>query len=48
MVELQLRHRSPVSGLDRRRLGPLQVIAQSVSAVAPSAARWRPARRWPR
>ncbi|WP_344313148.1 APC family permease [Fodinicola feengrottensis] len=37
-MELQLRHRSPVSGLDRRRLGPLQVIAQSVSAVAPSAA----------
>lgn len=38
MVDLQLRRQSPVSGLDRRRLGPVQVIAQSVSAVAPSAA----------
>ncbi|WP_163506377.1 APC family permease [Fodinicola acaciae] len=38
MVDLQLRRQSPVAGLDRRRLGPAQVIAQSVSAVAPSAA----------
>lgn len=33
-----LRERSPVSGLDRRGLGPIQVFGQSVSAAAPSAA----------
>jgi len=33
-----LRGRSPVGGLDRRSLGPLPVLAQSVSAVAPTAA----------
>ncbi|MFF4836480.1 APC family permease [Streptomyces sp. NPDC001315] len=33
-----LRGRSPVAGLDRRSLGPLPVLAQSVSAVAPAAA----------
>ncbi|MDT7709225.1 MAG: hypothetical protein QOG20_4832 [Pseudonocardiales bacterium] len=33
-----LRHRSPVHGLDRRRLGPLEVLAQSVSTAAPAAA----------
>lgn len=33
-----LRERSPVSGLQRRTLAPLQVFAQSVSAMAPSAA----------
>jgi amino acid transporter len=34
----RLRHRSPVHGLDRRRLSPLEVFAQSVSGAAPSAA----------
>lgn len=33
-----LRDRSPVDGLRRRRLGPLEVFAQSVSGAAPSAA----------
>ncbi|MDQ0382113.1 APC family permease [Amycolatopsis thermophila] len=33
-----LRRESPMSGLDRRNLGPLQVFAQSISAAAPSAA----------
>ncbi len=33
-----LRHRSPVHGLDRRHLGPLEVLAQSVSSAAPAAA----------
>ncbi|MBA4863953.1 APC family permease [Streptomyces sp. PSKA54] len=33
-----LRGSSPVAGLDRRSLGPLPVLAQSVSAVAPAAA----------
>ena len=33
-----LRHRSPVHGLDRRNLGPLEVLAQSVSSAAPAAA----------
>ncbi|MGX1668098.1 APC family permease [Streptomyces sp. NPDC055400] len=33
-----LRDNSPVAGLDRRSLGPLPVLAQSVSAVAPAAA----------
>lgn len=33
-----LRRRSPVAGLDRRTLTPVQVFAQSVSAMAPSAA----------
>ena len=33
-----LRDRSPVEGLRRRRLGPLEVFAQSVSGAAPSAA----------
>ncbi|MGW1029495.1 APC family permease [Streptomyces sp. NPDC002577] len=33
-----LRDHSPVAGLDRRSLGPLPVLAQSVSAVAPAAA----------
>ncbi|MEJ3651935.1 APC family permease [Actinomycetes bacterium KLBMP 9759] len=32
-----LRHRSPVHGLDRRNLGPAEVIAQSVSCAAPAA-----------
>ncbi len=32
-----LRRRSPVHGLDRRNLGPLEVIAQSVSSAAPAA-----------
>src|SRR6478736_585069 len=35
---LRLRSRSPVAGLERRRLGPLAVFAQSVSGAAPSAA----------
>lgn len=34
----KLRSRSPVAGLERRRLGPLAVFAQSVSGAAPSAA----------
>ncbi|MEU8827148.1 APC family permease [Streptomyces sp. NPDC048636] len=34
----RLRSRSPVHGLDRRRLDPLQVLAQSVSGAAPTAA----------
>lgn len=34
----RLRHRSPVHGLDRRHLGPLEVLAQSVSSAAPAAA----------
>jgi amino acid transporter len=34
----QLPTRSSVTGLDRRRLGPLPVLAQSVAAVAPSGA----------
>ena len=34
----RLRRRSPVHGLARRRLGPLEVLAQSVSGAAPSAA----------
>jgi amino acid transporter len=33
-----LRKRSPVHGLDRRNLGPLEVLAQSVSSAAPAAA----------
>ncbi len=33
-----LRRRSPVHGLDRRKLGPLEVLAQSVSCAAPAAA----------
>jgi amino acid transporter len=33
-----LRHRSPVHGLDRRHLGPPEVLAQSVSSAAPAAA----------
>ncbi|PXY24506.1 amino acid permease [Prauserella flavalba] len=33
-----VRHESPMSGLDRRNLGPLQVFAQSISGAAPSAA----------
>ncbi len=33
-----LRPESPVAGLDRRNLGPLQVFAQSISGAAPSAA----------
>jgi amino acid transporter len=33
-----LRQRSPVHGLDRRNLGPLEVLAQSVSSTAPAAA----------
>ncbi len=33
-----LRERSPVHGLERRRLGALEVFAQSVSGAAPSAA----------
>ena len=35
---LQLPARSPVAGLRRRRLSFLEVLAQSVSALAPSAA----------
>ena len=34
----RLRLRSPVHGLDRRHLGPLEVLAQSVSSAAPAAA----------
>ncbi len=34
----RLRHRSPVHGLERRHLGPLEVLAQSVSSAAPAAA----------
>lgn len=34
----QVREESPMSGLDRRNLGPLQVFAQSVAGAAPSAA----------
>ena len=34
----RLRTRSPVDGLERRRLGPVEVFAQSVSGTAPSAA----------
>lgn len=34
----RLRERSPVHGLRRRGLGPLEVLAQSVSGAAPSAA----------
>lgn len=34
----KLRHRSPVHGLDRRNLGPAEVLAQSVSGAAPAAA----------
>lgn len=37
-VRPRLRRRSPVHGLARRRLGPLEVLAQSVSGAAPSAA----------
>jgi amino acid transporter len=33
-----LRSTSPVAGLRRRRLGPLEVLAQSVAATAPAAA----------
>lgn len=33
-----LRARSPVHGLERRRLGPLQVLGQSVAGAAPAAA----------
>ena len=33
-----VRAESPMSGLDRRNLGPLQVFAQSVAGAAPSAA----------
>jgi amino acid transporter len=33
----QLRGQSPVAGLDRRNLAPVQVFAQSVSAAAPAA-----------
>jgi amino acid transporter len=33
----ELRRRSPVHGLDRRNLGPLEVLAQSVSSAAPVA-----------
>ena len=32
-----LRRRSPVHGLDRRNLGPVEVLAQSVSSAAPAA-----------
>jgi amino acid transporter len=35
---LRLRRRSPVHGLDRRNLGPLEVLVQSVSSAAPAAA----------
>ncbi|HEV7792316.1 MAG TPA: APC family permease [Pseudonocardia sp.] len=34
----QLRGQSPMAGLDRRNLGPMQVFAQSVSGAAPAAA----------
>lgn len=34
----QLRGQSPMSGLDRRKLAPVQVFAQSVSGAAPAAA----------
>lgn len=34
----QLRGQSPMSGLDRRNLAPVQVFAQSVSGAAPAAA----------
>lgn len=34
----KLRHRSPVHGLDRRNLGPAEVLAQSVAGAAPAAA----------
>ena len=34
----RLRTRSPVEGLEWRRLGPVEVFAQSVSGTAPSAA----------
>lgn len=34
----KLRHRSPVHGLDRRNLGPAEVLAQSVASAAPAAA----------
>jgi amino acid transporter len=34
----QVRRQSPVAGLDRRNLAPLQVFAQSVSGAAPAAA----------
>lgn len=37
-VRPRLRRRSPVHGLARRQLGPLEVLAQSVSGAAPSAA----------
>ncbi len=37
-VRFRLRNRSPVHGLARRQLGPLEVLAQSVSGAAPSAA----------
>ncbi|NBH08470.1 APC family permease, partial [Amycolatopsis sp. SID8362] len=33
-----VRAESPMSGLDRRNLGPLPVFAQSVAGAAPSAA----------
>ena len=33
----RLRHRSPVHGLDRRNLRPVEVLAQSVSTAAPAA-----------
>lgn len=35
---LGLRSRSPVHGLDRRNIGPVEVLAQSVSCAAPAAA----------
>src|SRR5882724_9769325 len=34
----QVRGQSPMAGLDRRNLGPMQVFAQSVSGAAPAAA----------
>ncbi|PXY20787.1 APC family permease [Prauserella muralis] len=37
-LPVPLRAESPMAGLDRRNLGPLQVFAQSVSGAAPSAA----------
>ncbi|MFR9803962.1 APC family permease [Pseudonocardia sp. RS010] len=37
-ARVRLRSRSPVEGLERRRLRPLEVFAQSVSGAAPSAA----------
>ncbi|MDN5859983.1 MAG: APC family permease, partial [Pseudonocardia sp.] len=37
-VPIGLRARSPVHGLDRRNLGPAEVLAQSVSCAAPVAA----------